>query len=238
METPRSKTHPFPRSAGSTVATDASELVLPLLAARRRLALERRESAPISAPSDEELLERIKTRDEEALLTLFRRYHALVYAIGRRILGDEGEAEDLVQEVFLRLSTRSGTFDPTKGAGRSWFVQMIYRRAFDRRAYLGRRHFYRGTDFDDTTNALEGSTSLEDDVIERLTAQQLRAAFAELTARQRETLEMFFFEGLKLSEIAGRTGEDLKNVRHHYYRGLERLRQIVRRMTGNEKSQL
>jgi RNA polymerase sigma-70 factor, ECF subfamily len=219
------------------VATDASELALPLLAARRRLALERRESAPVSAPTDEELLERIKTRDEEALLLLFRRYHALVYSIGCRILRDEGEAEDLVQEVFLRLSTRAGTFDPAKGAGRSWFVQMIYRRAFDRRAYLGRRHFYRGTDFDEATNAFS-EDSLEDDVIERLTAQQLRAAFGELTPRQRETLEMFFFEGLKLSEIAERTGEDLKNVRHHYYRGLERLRQIVRRMTGNEKNQL
>jgi RNA polymerase sigma-70 factor, ECF subfamily len=220
------------------LAIDAEHVLsLPLLAARRRLALERRETAPASAPSDEELLERIKTRDEEALLLLFRRYHGLVYGIGCRILRDEGEAEDLVQEVFLRLSTRAGTFDATKGAARSWFVQMIYRRAFDRRAYLGRRHFYRGTDFDEAANALEGSTSLEDDVIERLTAQQLRSAFSELTTRQRETLELFFFEGLKLAEIAERTGEDVKNVRHHYYRGLERLRQVVRRMTGNEKNQ-
>jgi RNA polymerase sigma-70 factor, ECF subfamily len=237
MEASGLKTQPFPRSAGFTVATDASELALPLLAARRRLALERHESAPVSTPSDEQLLERIKTRDEEALLLLFRRYHALVYGIGCRILRDEGEAEDLVQEVFLRLSTHAGTFDPAKGAGRSWFVQMIYRRAFDRRAYLGRRHFYRGTDFDERTNAFTEAGSLEDDVIERLTAQQLRSAFSELTPRQRETLEMFFFEGLKLSEIAERTGEDQKNVRHHYYRGLERLRQIVRRMTGNEKNQ-
>jgi RNA polymerase sigma-70 factor (ECF subfamily) len=71
-------------------------------------------------------------------------------------------------------------------------------------------------------------------VVERLTAQQLRAAFSELTEKQRETLEQFFFEGLKLSEIAERSGEDVKNIRHHYYRGLERLRQLARELTRDE----
>ena len=64
-------------------------------------------------------------------------------------------------------------------------------------------------------------------MIDRLTVRQLKAAFSELSGRQRETLEMFFFEGLKFSEIAERTGENIKNVRHHYYRGLERLRHVA-----------
>lgn len=218
------------------MASDATEqvLTLPLLAARRRLVMERQEAAPVH--SDEDLLLRVQQQDEEALLILFRRYNVLVFSIGCRILRDEGEAEDLVQEVFLRLYAKAGTFDPTKGAARSWFVQMIYRRAFDRRAYLGRRNFYSGTDFEQCSNAVIEGSSLEDDVIERLTAQQLRTAFSELTEKQRETLEMFFFEGLKLSEIAERSGDDLPNVRHHYYRGLERLRQIVRSMARGERS--
>jgi RNA polymerase sigma-70 factor (ECF subfamily) len=115
---------------------------------------------------------------------------------------------------------------------------MIHRRAFDRRAFLTRRHFYNGTDAHEYTNAIGGGKSLEEDVIERLTAHQLRAAFAQLSERQRETLELFFFDGLTLSEIAERSGEDLRNVRHHYYRGLEKLRQAAREMMRSEKSGL
>jgi RNA polymerase sigma-70 factor (ECF subfamily) len=111
---------------------------------------------------------------------------------------------------------------------------MVYRRAFDRRAYLNRRQFYDGTDEAGYSNAVSNEKSLEIDVVERLTAQQLRAAFSELSDKQRETLEQYFFEGLKLAEIAERSGEDVKNVRHHYYRGLERLRLLARNLARSE----
>jgi RNA polymerase sigma-70 factor, ECF subfamily len=215
---------------------DATERVMPLpmLAGRRSLASEDFECLADPIATDEELLERIQQREDEALLALFRRYHSLVLSIGCRILRDSGEAEDLVQEVFLRLHSRENTFDAKKGSARTWLVQMVYRRAFDRRAYLHRRQFYHGTDEAAYANAVSGAKSLEADVVERLTAQQLRAAFGELSENQRETLELFFFEGLKLAEIAERTGEDIKNVRHHYYRGLERLRQLARELTQDE----
>jgi RNA polymerase sigma-70 factor (ECF subfamily) len=217
---------------------DATErvLTLPLLEARRRLVVERQENTRSGAPSDEDLLLRVQQRDEEALLVLFRRYNTLVYSVGYRILRDHGEAEDLVQEVFLRLHAKAKTFDPAKGAARAWFVQMIYRRAFDRRAYLGRRHFYDGTDGFEQANAIAGERNTEEEIVERLTAQQLRTAFSELSEKQRETLEMFFFEGLNLAEIAERSGEDVKNVRHHYYRGLERLRHAAHAMMRGGKS--
>ena len=71
-------------------------------------------------------------------------------------------------------------------------------------------------------------------MIDRLTAKQLQAAFSQLNDRQRATLEAFFFEGLTFREIAARTGEEVSNVRHHYYRGLEHLRQVVRAMSGKD----
>ena len=114
-------------------------------------------------------------------------------------------------------------------------IHMIYRRAFDRRAYLHRRHFYSGTDRQECTNAVAEGNRPEIAMMERLTAQQLRAAFSHLNEKQRRTLELFFFEGLTLMEIAARTNEDVGNVRHYYYRGLERLRQLARQMTRNEK---
>jgi RNA polymerase sigma-70 factor (ECF subfamily) len=194
------------------------------------------EPADIAAPiSDEELLARLADGHEEALLALFQRYNRLVFSIGCRILKDEGEAEDLVQEVFMRLRTEQASFNPAKGSARTWMVQVFYRRAFDRRAYLARRHFYNGTELVEETKALVGARNLEADVIDRLTTLELRSAFDQLTERQKVTLELCFFEGMKLGEIAERTGEDLSNVRHHYYRGLERLRQVVREMARNEK---
>jgi RNA polymerase sigma-70 factor (ECF subfamily) len=221
---------------------DATERVFPLPMLRRlRLPVrERVEISPgiVSEPEilhpDEELLERIRSADEEALLLLLKRYGRLAYTIGCRILRDEGEAEDLVQEVFLRLHAEDSTFDAAKGSARTWMVQMIYRRAFDRRAYLIRRHFYNGTDALEHANAISGAKNPEEDVIDRLTAQQLRETFGELSDKQRETLELFFFEGLTLAEIAELKGEDVKNVGHHYYRGLDRLRLAARKLMDNE----
>jgi len=210
-------------------------LMLPLLRARRSSAREQVASPPVVLHSDESLLERVQYGDDEALSLLLRRYGRLAYSIGYRILRDEGEAEDLVQEIFLRLHAEKSSFDCSKGVARTWIVQMFYRRAFDRRGYLTRRHFYSGTDIHDCANTISGSRCLEEDVIDKLTAQQLRAAFSELTDRQSETLNLFFFEGLTLAEIAELTGEDLKNVRHHYYRGLDKLRQVVRELIGNDK---
>jgi RNA polymerase sigma-70 factor, ECF subfamily len=210
-------------------------LNLPLLRAERTLAPAHAGAVQSNDCSDEELLVYIQNGDEASLLTLFHRYNRLAFSVGLRVLHDQGEAEDFVQEVFLRLCSTSHSFDSKKGSARKWIIQMIYRRAFDRRAYLYRRHFYSGADLEEATNAVPEENKPEIAMIERLTAQQLKAAFSQLNDKQRRTLESFFFEGLTLREIAERSNEDVRNVRHHYYRGLERLRQLARQMMRNEK---
>jgi RNA polymerase sigma-70 factor (ECF subfamily) len=67
-------------------------------------------------------------------------------------------------------------------------------------------------------------SDVEHDIGTRLDFSQLQGAFEDLTALQRQTLEMFYFQGLELREISERLGEPFGNVRHHFYRGLERLR--------------
>lgn len=218
---------------------DATErgLAFPLPRARRAFATPNVDSETKTGAtplSDEELIERVRKGDEGASLALFRRYERLAHLVGLRILQDEGEAEDLAQEIFLRLVAECDTFDKNRGSARTWLIQMIYRRAFDRRAYLRRRQFYVGTNQHECTNTVNGTWNAEEDMIDRLTVGQLKAAFGELSDRQRETLEAFFFEGLTFAEIAKRTGQDLTNVRHHYYRGLERLRQSVRKIMGQK----
>jgi RNA polymerase sigma-70 factor (ECF subfamily) len=186
-------------------------------------------SAPESTTelSDEDLVIRAEAGERAAVGLLFDRYSDLIFDIGLRILHDRGEAEDLVQDVFLSLFEKVKGFNPSKGCGRTWIVQIAYRRAFDRRAYLTRRSFYNGTDVERVKNTLEGAMGLEDQIADLVTGEQLHAAFEELNEKQRKTLQMYFFEGLDLREISEHLGETLENTRHYYYRGLERLRKVA-----------
>ena len=210
----------------STGATDQS--LLPLFVARHR-AFKASAGASAISVSDEDLLLRLESGDYSAVDVLFDKYATVIFRIGRRILHDRGEAEDLVQEVFLHLCQKVRGFDASRGSARTWIIQIAYRRAFDRRSYLSRRKFYDGTDVQLLTNTLgEGS---EETLANLLAADELRAAFDALNEKQRSTLEMYFFEGLDLREISDRLGETFENTRHFYYRGLERLRRAFVEMS-------
>ena len=176
------------------------------------------------AESDESLMARLQARDKEALDLLFLRYSRMVFGIAHRILRDYGEAEELVQEAFLYVFQRAHIFDPAKGGARAWIVQAAFHRALNRRQYLTSRRFYAGTDFKSLADALCGDVDLDREIAAKMDRAQLQKAFGGLPEKQRQTLELFFFEGLELKEISERLNEPFGNVRHHYYRGLEKLR--------------
>jgi RNA polymerase sigma-70 factor (ECF subfamily) len=180
----------------------------------------------LSAPegSDENLLSRIAKLDEEALTLLFRRHAPLVRGIGRRILGDEGEAEDLVQQVFLYLHDKAGVFDSSKSSGRSWIVQNTYYQAINRRRYLLSRHQLFGTAPKLSGDPEARATDYKNSETAIFEGALLREILTSLTPEQFETMRLFFFEGYTLSEISEKLGQPLGNIRHHYYRGLNKLR--------------
>jgi len=196
-------------------------LHLPLLV---REASEGRDGRHVRSPTDEDLMERLRFQDSHALEALFRRYARLVMGIAFRALRDRGEAEDTVQETFLYLFQKASLFDAQKGTAKGWIVQVAFHRALDKRSYLARRGFYIGTDIDPADDTLAGNVDLDREVGAKLNRAKLEEAFAELPHAQRSALELFFFEGMNMREIAARLGVTLGNVRHHYYRGLERLR--------------
>src|SRR6267154_3727309 len=105
---------------------------------------------PVIEPdiSDETLMIRICNGNREALALLFRRYARLVRTVAMRILRDESEADDLLQDLFLFVHRNSFIFDSSKAGVRSWIVQMTYHRAIDRKRYLSSRHFYTRLDLD------------------------------------------------------------------------------------------
>lgn len=178
-----------------------------------------------SPASDEDLVVRTCGGDKDALALLFDRYAQSLFRVAYRVLGDHGEAEEVIQDVFLHFfEKKSITFDPSKGSARPWLVQVACRRALDRRAYLLRRGFWSGTELDPLAESLSGGLNLEADLMASSDRAQLERALEDLPERQRTTLQSYFFEGMELKEISNQTGESFGNIRHNYYRGLERLR--------------
>lgn len=186
--------------------------------------------APPAEFSDETLLTKIRGGDRDALGLVFRRYARLVRCVGRKILRDDGEADDLVQEVFLYIHRKSMLFDKSKGSGRSWIVQVAYTQAFLRRRHLNSRCFYSSVNMDKTNGegCLVNAVADYDHSVEGLFGRnRWREILNQLTADQRETLRLHFFEGYTLGEIGEKLGQSRVNVRHHYYRGLDKIRRHI-----------
>jgi RNA polymerase sigma-70 factor, ECF subfamily len=190
----------------------------------------RSEDEPQVTPArseDEVLVTRVQAGDEAALGALLERYSRLVITIGSRVLRDPGEAQELVQDVFLRVYRKCHLFDPRKGSFRAWLIQIASRRAFDRREYLNLHRFYDDRNLDDFVDVIESSCDIEYQTVVSEGEAALREAFVQLSAKQRTTLELYFFEGYTLREISERLNESLGNARHYYYRALERLRASI-----------
>jgi RNA polymerase sigma-70 factor, ECF subfamily len=188
--------------------------------------LHRVASAPTERSSDESLLSEIWGGNGEALAALFERYARLTRSVAVRILRDRAEAEDLVQDLFLYIQRKCGIFDSSKSSARSWIVQMAYHRALDRRRYLQSREFYAQPFFQANRPEVVGRPTTESDYSAEAVFGRngLEKIVNALSADQRETLRLHFFEGYSLAEVSEKLGQPLGNVRHHYYRALDKLR--------------
>jgi RNA polymerase sigma-70 factor, ECF subfamily len=184
-------------------------------------------NAELSKVSDETLIAQLTTGDQESLGVLFERHARVTRGVALRILRDPAEAEDLVQDLFLFINRKCAIFDSSKSSATSWIIQMAYHRAIERRRYLTTRHFYSRADTEDVRSQVVGVPTTESDYSPEavLGRNGLEKLFRELTDDQRETLRLYFFEGFTIAEIATKRGQPHGNVRHHYYRGLSKLRE-------------
>jgi len=133
-----------------------------------------------------------------------------------------------VQEVFWYVFRKSGLFDKNKGSARSWLYQIAYTQAFLRRRHLKGHGFY-SSGIEDKARESEPLSRPVSDYEESAEARfgrtEWRRAWGSLSQEQRQTLGLHFIEGYTFQEIAGKLGQSYANVRNHYYRGLEKLRQ-------------
>ena len=205
--------------------------LLPLRTRRLRSAAQSVNSKPdIEAISDERLVAAVGEGDREAICLLFERFARPVRDVGRRILRDEGEADDLVQEVFLYIYRKSSLFDRTKSSARSWIFQIAYTQAFLRRRQLKSHGLYASgiTDNPREIESRANSGADYDQTVEGLFGRNgWRQIVESLTEEQRETLRLHFFEGYTFAEIAEKLGQSYVNVRNHHYRGLEKVRRYL-----------
>jgi RNA polymerase sigma-70 factor (ECF subfamily) len=207
-------------------STTARFLAVPLPETKTVEGLVSAETESTPEFSDGALLSRITSGDKEALGLLFQRYARVVHSIARRILRDDTEAEDLVQDLFLYLHRKCAIFDSSKSSAGSWIVQMAYQRAIERRRYLATRHFYTHEEIQNSASAVVGIPTAEHDYSPEAVFGRngLEKVLGALSEDQRETLRLHFFEGYTLAEISVKLGQPLGNVRHHYYRALDKLR--------------
>src|SRR6202041_3289359 len=157
---------------------------------------------PPSSCDDIDLMLSIQEKDRDALGILFDRYSEMVLHIGLQVLRDRGEAEELVQEVFLSVCRKCGSFDRNKGSVRGWLRRVTYGVAFDRKQYLNNRHFYSSCALDDEFGDVKSQCDVEQETDERRLESMLRKTMESMSEKQRRTLELCFFEGYTLREIS------------------------------------
>lgn len=180
-----------------------------------------------SREADGALVARVKSRDAEALALLYDRHAARLMGLAQRILGDTGEAEEVLQEVFIYVWKAAATFDPSRGPVLAWLLVATRSRAIDR--VRARRPAFRAG-LRSVAEAPETAApgDLEAESGARQWENLCRSAIAELPQDQRQVLELAYFEGLTQQEIAARTATPLGTVKTRARLGLMKLRERVR----------
>ena len=178
----------------------------------------------------------LQTGRNDALTILFDRYHRLVLSIALKIVRDPGEAEDVMQSVFLEIFRSVAQFDPARGTTKVWILQYAYHRAINRRQHLNARNFYTQTDLEHIESRMPETASTLGRFTQNELQHLLRQGLATLSGAQKRVIELASSNGLSMKEIADKTGESVLNVRHHYYRGLQKLRSFVGRKPEMKKA--
>jgi len=191
----------------------------------------------LRALGDEELADRLARGRHDALTVLFERHSGLVFRIARRILRNDGEAEESVQQVFLNVFRSIGQFDPQKGTFKNWLLQFAYHRAINRREHLVSKRFYDSEHLDEEW--LEGNQGELAKLVQQSpqeTNHLINQLLVAIKPAQRTVIELTFFHGLTAEEIAERTGQTASVVRHNLYRGLKKLRVLLVEQKQKERN--
>jgi RNA polymerase sigma-70 factor (ECF subfamily) len=180
---------------------------------------------PTDPAHDAALLRRIRERDEGALSEFYDRHSTLVYSLARSVLRDDGDAEDIVQEVFFRIWERANVFDPSRGSPAAWLTTLTRRLAIDRT----RSRSFRARGREAPLEAVVGSASNAggESVTMSAEANEVLAAIEQLEPVYRDVIRLSYYEGLSHSSIATKLGTPLGTVKSRLREGVTQLRRIL-----------
>ncbi len=174
---------------------------------------------------DLQLMSRVAAREGAAFTRLFELYAPTALGLLHRILGGRGEAEEVLQEVFLQVWTQADRYDGSRSSPRGWILMLARSRALDRirrRESARRREEAAGEETGIAEPAL-GTERLES--VERL--RRVSSALGLLSPDQRRCIELAFFEGLTHTQIAERLEAPLGTVKSRILLGMNKLRQAL-----------
>jgi RNA polymerase sigma-70 factor (ECF subfamily) len=177
-----------------------------------------------SAAADQGALERITRGDHDALAELYDRHGRLVYSLALRIVRDQGDAEDVVQDVFSQAWKQAGRYDARRGQVIAWLLNMARSRAIDR---VRGRSARPAAVADDTAmlDLPDASPPADEQLVWAGRAAQVRSTFEALPLVQRIAIELAFYEGLTHSEIAERLELPLGTVKTRIRQGLLKMKE-------------
>jgi RNA polymerase sigma-70 factor (ECF subfamily) len=179
---------------------------------------------PGSAAADQAALERMARGDHDALAELYDRHGRLVFSLALRILRDQADAEDIVQDVFSQAWRQAARYESSRGNVIAWLLNLTRSRAIDR--LRGRRARPDTATGDPAALELPDLSQPVDEQIALSTeAARIRAAVDELSVLQRVAIELAFYEGLTHVEIAERLELPLGTVKTRIRQGLLKLKE-------------
>jgi RNA polymerase sigma-70 factor (ECF subfamily) len=194
---------------------------------------DRREKGALFEPTfdDAKLVERVAGGDEDALGQLYDRFGQAIYSLCLRIVHDGATAEELTQEVFVRLWRSAASFQPARGRVSTWLLRIAHNLALNElRRRQSRPVVAPDADWEATSAGL-ADTSDESDPARaagiRERADAVQRALAQLPVPQRHAIELAFFGGLSQSEVAAAQGEPLGTVKSRIRVGMQRLRELL-----------
>src|SRR5688500_18191667 len=168
------------------------------------------------------LLPAVARGDVSAFEALYDRHASTIYALLLRILCNADDAQEVLQETFVKAWTSAKMFDAMRGSEIAWLISIARSRGIDRlrsRKIRGDREDEAGREM-----SIRTSTTRSDPAVQAQERIAVRGALLELPEAQRTALELAYFEGLSQSEIAARLGEPLGTIKTRMQLGMKKLR--------------
>jgi RNA polymerase sigma-70 factor (ECF subfamily) len=183
----------------------------------------------VSNEADADLVGRMSDGNEDAFATFYDRFAAGLFSLIYGILRDQKESEDVLQEAFVQMWKRIGTYDARRSSLFTWAVMISRHKAIDR-LRSRQRQSRLSEAIASEMNAVPVSAPADhaDNALARSDERErVRAALAQLSEAQREAIDLAFFSGLTQTQISERLGTPLGTVKARIRRGLLALREVL-----------